>query len=148
MTQIKGICREVQEKRRSAEFVRTDRHILLRGLLSRGSDPSSPRPSDIQRSRLLDGVLTLENPDNASARMPGSSRAVNVDAALQVVAALCEQHSISISTIEPLQSGGTRVVLNTSGEADEVRRRMKSKLIEGPVMRSSLHVARKSAPYR
>lgn len=90
----------------------------------------------------------MENLDNASARAPGSSRAVNVDAALQVVAALCEQHSISISTIEPLQSGGTRVVLNTSGEAEDVRRRMKSKLIEGPVVRSSLHAARKSAPYR
>jgi hypothetical protein len=89
----------------------------------------------------------LEDLNNTPVRAPGSSRAVNVDVALQAVAALCEQHSISISTIEPLQSGGTRVVLNTAGEAENFRRRMKGKLIEGPVVRSSLHVARKWVPY-
>lgn len=84
---------------------------------------------------------------NHAQKAPGPARAVNVDAALQVVAALCEQHAISISTIEALDSGGTRVVLNTAGEAENLRRRMKGKLIEGPVVRSSLHVARKWIPY-
>jgi hypothetical protein len=90
---------------------------------------------------------TLDNLNTTPARTPGSSRAVNVDAELKVVAALCEQHAFGISTIEELQSGGTRVVLNTAGEAENLRRRMKNKLIEGPVERSSLHVARKSIPY-
>ncbi len=88
----------------------------------------------------------MENAATSPARTPGSSRAVHVKATLQAVTALCEQHAISISTIETLQSGGTRVVLNTAGEAANLRRRMKSQLIDGPVVRSSLHVARKWNP--
>lgn len=72
-----------------------------------------------------------------------ASRALNIDAPMQVVAALCERHAIGISTIEPLQSGGTRIVLNTSEGAEGIRRRMKRKLIEGSVVRSSLHIGRR-----
>lgn len=115
-------------------------------LTSREFGPSKPRLRDFERSRLRDGVPTLENL-NHPPRATGPGRAVNLNAPLQAVAALCEEHAISISTIEPLQSGGTRVVLNTAGEAENLRRRMKGKLIEGPVVRSPLHVARKSIPY-
>lgn len=83
---------------------------------------------------------------NTAAATP-TSRALNVNATEPVVAALCEQHDIGISTIEPLQSGGTRVVLNTSADAQNLRRRLKGKLIEGPVVRSSLHVARQLVPF-
>lgn len=72
-----------------------------------------------------------------------TTRALNIDAPMQVVAALCGRHAIGISMIEPLQSGGTRIVLNTSEGADGIRRRMKGKLIEGPVIRSGLHIGRR-----
>jgi len=78
---------------------------------------------------------------------PRLSRAVNVDETLQVVAALCEKHAISISAIEPLKSGGTRVILSTISHADNLRGRLKGKLIEGAVVRSSLHVIRQPIPY-
>ncbi len=99
------------------------------------------------RSRLSEGVTTLEELKNVHISAPGLSRAVNVTATPQAVTALCEQHQIGISTIEPLPQGGTRVVLNTADQAENFRRRMKGKLIDGPVVRSSMHVARQSAPY-
>lgn len=89
----------------------------------------------------------MEDLKNAPGSIAGPGRAVNVDETLQTVAALCDQHKIGISTIEPLQSGGTRVVLNTADQAENLRRRLKGKLISGPVVRSSLHVARKWVPY-
>ena len=103
------------------------------------------------------GVPTLEDLDNAKPQAaagsfsatPGVStgRAMNIDATEQAVIALCAQNSVGISTIEPLQSGGTRVVLNTSADAEKLRRRLKGKLIEGKVVRSSLHVARQMVPF-
>ncbi|HEX7873681.1 MAG TPA: hypothetical protein VF475_12260 [Sphingobium sp.] len=75
------------------------------------------------------------------------SRAVNLTAASDAVMALCEQHKIGISTIEALDSGGTRVVLDTMGQADELRRRMKTQVINGPVVRSGLFIARTPTPF-
>ncbi|MET0365462.1 MAG: hypothetical protein ABW169_12500 [Sphingobium sp.] len=75
------------------------------------------------------------------------SRAVNLTAANDAVVALCHQHKIGISTIEALDSGGTRVVLDTLGQADEVRRRMKTQVITGPVVRSGLFIARSPTPF-
>ncbi len=89
----------------------------------------------------------MEDLKNVHISSTGQGRAVNINETLQVVAALCDQHKIGISTIEPLQSGGTRVVLNTADQAENLRRRMKGKLIAGPVVRSSMHVARKWVPY-
>ncbi|HEX7782051.1 MAG TPA: hypothetical protein VF509_04520 [Sphingobium sp.] len=71
---------------------------------------------------------------------------MNLDATVQAVEAMCDKHSIGISAIEPLQSGGTRVVLRTSDGAADLRRRMSSKVMEGPVVRSGLYMARPPLP--
>jgi hypothetical protein len=71
------------------------------------------------------------------------SRAINLFAAPDAVTTLCDKHDIRISSIEPLESGGTRVVLLTADGADTVRRRMKTQVLEGPVVRSGLYMARR-----
>lgn len=76
------------------------------------------------------------------------SRAVHIDANMQVVIDCCDKHAIGISVIEPLQSGGTRVVLNNSDGAASLRIRMKKNLILGPVTRSGLYMRRAPLPYR
>jgi len=70
------------------------------------------------------------------------SRAINIDATVEEVTASCDKHGIGISSIEPLQSGGTRVVLNNSDDAEKLRRRMKGQIIAGLVVRSGLYMAR------
>jgi len=75
------------------------------------------------------------------------TRVVNVDATLVAVAQRCDKLGIAISVIEPLKSGGTRVILNNSDDAETVRREMKAQLITGPCVRSSLYVSRVSTPY-
>jgi len=75
------------------------------------------------------------------------SRAVTIDAPMQTVTELCEKHAIGISVIEPLPSGGTRVVLNNSDDAARVRLSMKAMLIDGPVVRSPLYACRTLTPY-
>lgn len=67
------------------------------------------------------------------------SRAVNINAVPQAVTDICTQYNYAISVIEPLQSGGTRVVLLNGNDAANLRRRMASQLIEGPVVRSGLY---------
>lgn len=67
------------------------------------------------------------------------SRAVNIDATPQTVTDTCALYNYGISAIEPLQSGGTRVVLLNSDDAANLRRRMAAQLIEGPVIRSGLY---------
>ena len=75
------------------------------------------------------------------------SRVLHLGATVQVVTDLCIQHAVSISSIEPLASGGTRLVLNTADDAEKLRRQMKGHLIDGPVVRSSLYLARQPIPY-
>jgi hypothetical protein len=77
------------------------------------------------------------------------SRAININVSPEAVKTLCDKHSIAISTLEPLQSGGVRIVLLNSDGAEELRRRMKDKILTGPVTRSGLYLARKPvAPHR
>jgi hypothetical protein len=71
------------------------------------------------------------------------SRAINLSAAPDAVTDLCTKHDIRISSIEPLESGGTRVVLLTADGAETVRRRMKGQVLTGPVTRSGLYMARR-----
>jgi hypothetical protein len=78
---------------------------------------------------------------------PRVSRVLHLGATVQVVTALCTQHALGISSIEPLASGGTRLVLNNADDAENLRRRMKGQLIDGPVVRSSLYLARQPIPY-
>lgn len=75
------------------------------------------------------------------------SRVVNLKVSVQAVTTLCTQQSIGISTIEPLDSGGSRVVLRTADDAEMLRRKMKGKTIDGPVVRSGLYMARQPLPF-
>jgi hypothetical protein len=70
------------------------------------------------------------------------TRVVTIDDTPEAVKTLCDKFGIGISVIEPLQSGGTRLILNNGIDAEKVRREMKTKLITGPSVRSSLYVAR------
>lgn len=74
------------------------------------------------------------------------SRAINLNASLDDVTALCTRHSVAISTIEPLTSGGTRVVLLNPDGADRIRTLMKTKIITTTVVRSPMHMARQPVP--
>lgn len=74
------------------------------------------------------------------------SRAVNINEQVDAVETLCVKHAIAISTIEPLASGGTRVVLLNLVGADRIRELCKNKLITSSVVRSPLHMARHPQP--
>jgi hypothetical protein len=102
-------------------------------------------------------LASLEQPDDLSpipvqlpliggARM---SRAINVSVAPDVVQALCTRHKVSISTLEALPAGGSRVVLVTTDGADVVRLKMKDKILSGTVVRSGqFHARAPMAPHR
>ena len=74
------------------------------------------------------------------------SRVVNLNESAQVITALCEKFSLGVSTMEPLQSGGTRVVTTTADGAIDLRKRMKNKVLDGAVVRSGLYAARRRLP--
>jgi hypothetical protein len=74
------------------------------------------------------------------------SRAINVTSNVADVEALCLRHSVAISVIEPLASGGTRVVLLNPDGADRIRALMKKQIITTTVVRSPLHMARQPQP--
>lgn len=76
------------------------------------------------------------------------SRATSIDAPVEQVADYCAKQGLGISVIEPLISGGTRVVLSNMDDAEVVRRGMKARLISAPVVRSSLYAARVPKPCR
>lgn len=63
------------------------------------------------------------------------SRAINVDATLQDVTDMCAKHTAAISVIEPLQSGGTRVVLRNAHDAAVITRAYGKKVLSGAVER-------------
>ncbi len=75
---------------------------------------------------------------SASATGTGTqaSRAMNIDASEADVRALCAKHDLGISAIEPLVSGGTRVVMVSLAAADRVRTAFARKLLTGPVQRT------------
>ena len=49
----------------------------------------------------------------------------------------CTAKSIGVSVIEPLPDGGVRLVCNCSEGAELIRKRLKPKLIKGPVRRNA-----------
>jgi len=63
------------------------------------------------------------------------SRAINVRAAKEHVVATCAKRKIAISAIETLQSGGTRVVMNSAADTAIIARAYGSKVIAGAVTR-------------
>jgi hypothetical protein len=64
------------------------------------------------------------------------SRAINIDASETDVTATCTKLNAAISAIEPLESGGVRVVLNNGADADKVRKAYGSKVLTGEVRRT------------
>ena len=63
------------------------------------------------------------------------SRALNLSLPEADVIAACEKAGVSISAIEPLPQGGTHLVCTISAGSDEMRRKLKSHLIDSPVKR-------------
>lgn len=74
------------------------------------------------------------------------SRAVHLSATVAEIEKLCGTHSFRISVIEPLLSGGSRVVLLDGRDADQLRIIMKGKIIAGDIKRSPAHVSRQPPP--
>lgn len=64
------------------------------------------------------------------------SRAMNVNMDQADVIARCAKNKAAISAIEPLVSGGTRVVLVNADDAAVMRAAFGSKLIDGVVSRT------------
>lgn len=65
------------------------------------------------------------------------SRALNIDAEYDHVVATCAKQKATISAIEKLLSGGTRVVLMNGEGAAAVAKAYGSKVLTGPVRRTS-----------
>ncbi len=63
------------------------------------------------------------------------SRALNLDATLTHVTDMCAKHAAGISVIEPLLSGGTRVVLLNAHDAAVISRAYGNKVLTGAVTR-------------
>ena len=70
------------------------------------------------------------------------SRAMNLALAEAVVRQRCGDSGVSISAIESLPAGGTRLVCTTGDGADEIRLRLKDHLIPGPVRQFAFSNAR------
>ena len=64
------------------------------------------------------------------------SRAININATRDHVVAACAKRRVSISAIETLQSGGTRVVLNNADDTAIMVKAYGSKVIRGAVTRT------------
>ena len=70
------------------------------------------------------------------------NRAVNLALSELDVKARCAENGVSISAIEPLQSGGTHLVCTTSAGADEIRLRLQDHIVKGTVRRFPFYGAR------
>jgi len=66
------------------------------------------------------------------------SRALNLDATLAHVTDTCAKHAAAISVIEPLESGGTRVVLMNAHDAAVISRVYGAKVLTGAVERTPI----------
>jgi hypothetical protein len=70
------------------------------------------------------------------------SRAININAAEADIRATCERLGITISMLERLMSGGTRVVLNNIGDTAALTKAYKTMLLTGPVTRTATRLNR------
>jgi hypothetical protein len=66
------------------------------------------------------------------------SRAINLDVPHADVVAMCARHNTTISAIESLPGGGTRVVLMNGDDTAVIARAFKSRVIAGVVKRTPL----------
>jgi len=60
---------------------------------------------------------------------------MNLSLPEEEVKQLCLRQGVSISAIEPLHSGGTRLVCTSGSGAEEMRLRLRGHLIDGYVVR-------------
>lgn len=74
------------------------------------------------------------------------SRVIHVQETEAKIESLCQKHALRISVIEPLVSGGLRVVMSSSDDTETLRGLVKGQLITGEVRRSGSFVARRSPP--
>ena len=73
------------------------------------------------------------------------SRVLLVNQSEEAVTKACARFDVAISVLEPLESGGVRLVCVTADGAATMRRKLRSKLIDGPVIRSRIF-SRGAAP--
>lgn len=66
------------------------------------------------------------------------SRAVNVNATPAEVTAMCAKHKVTISAIETLPAGGTRVVLMNGDDAAAITKAYAKKLLATDAKRTPL----------
>lgn len=69
---------------------------------------------------------------------PAASRAINLDIDENAVRTACAKHGVTISAIEVLQSGGTRVVLMSGAAAETMRKAFGKRVLTGEVQRAPL----------
>jgi hypothetical protein len=69
------------------------------------------------------------------------SRAINIDATQDHVLAACAKRKLPVSTIEALDSGGTRVVMKNPADAATIAGFYGRKVITGLVQRTPLRLA-------
>lgn len=74
------------------------------------------------------------------------SRVLLLNQSEEAVTKACARFEVAISVIETLESGGVRLVCVTSDGAALMRRKLRSKLIDGPVIRSPIF-SRGGVPY-
>ena len=74
------------------------------------------------------------------------SRVLLVNQSEEAVTKACARFDVAISVIETLDSGGVRLVCVTAGGAAIMRRKLRSKLLDGPVVRSRIFT-RGAQPY-
>lgn len=70
------------------------------------------------------------------------SRALNIDVTQDHVIATCAKWKVPISAIEPLPSGGTRVVMNNADDTATIAKAYRAKIIAGAVMRTPIRLGR------
>lgn len=75
------------------------------------------------------------------------SRVLSIQATEAELVAMCAKLGIGVSVIEPLMSGGTRIVLDNAEGTASLRRAMAKLIIDTPTKRSSLYVARTQPSY-
>jgi hypothetical protein len=63
------------------------------------------------------------------------SRAISLSMAEADVVARCQRENVGVSAIEPLPQGGVRLVCMSVDGAELIRRKLKSHLIQGEVVR-------------
>jgi hypothetical protein len=64
------------------------------------------------------------------------SRVINLQMAEADVREQCRKSAIGVSSLEVLQSGGVRLVTSSVDGAEKIRKKLKSKIVQGDVQRT------------